>query len=273
MSTRSTEECERIATRIKSLGVGSNDYKLFDKAAAALRELARERDALAKQVDSAWQYITNGWDIEPREWFEEQERSGHGMTALALACHHVQKRECIGIAAERDGALSEQIAQYETRYRTLRTGSIGRGACFVGPPTSCCGKNRAPAQEAPVGDLIERSAIASFVAMCAPMARAVQRDEYWRGYRDAQDAIAKAIRSLPAATDDRAGHCTMVTGTLGMLLDEITTYAPGVCSGVRWTAKELDQLQHTMNCFGLLEVADALGSLRFALADAAKGKP
>ena len=48
---------------------------------------------LRAEIDAAWEYLRNGYDIEPREYFEKEAPRNGFKYALAMAMHHIWKRE------------------------------------------------------------------------------------------------------------------------------------------------------------------------------------
>ena len=63
-----------------------------------------EQHALAAQINAFWQMVESGWEIEPRAYFEaEAPKMGYG-SPLAMAAHHMWKREL------KDSPIAAQIA-------------------------------------------------------------------------------------------------------------------------------------------------------------------
>lgn len=75
---------------------------LVEDVEALTTKMQQQIDTLQAQVIAKdeeiakfWSHVEHGWDIEPREFFErEAKKQGFG-SALAMAAHHMWKRELL----------------------------------------------------------------------------------------------------------------------------------------------------------------------------------
>lgn len=64
-----------------------------DRCLAERDSLGKQLEAANKNIDGAWFGIEHGWDIEPREYFEENAPKSGDWTPLQMAVHYMWKRD------------------------------------------------------------------------------------------------------------------------------------------------------------------------------------
>lgn len=70
-----------------------NDCEECARLKGELQTAREELATLRADIDKFWHYVENGWDIEPRDYFEKEAPTNGFGSPLAQAAHHVWKRD------------------------------------------------------------------------------------------------------------------------------------------------------------------------------------
>lgn len=75
-----------------------------------------ELETLKRQVDAFWQFLEQGFEIEPRAYFEAEIQKGIGFcdSPMVMALHHVWKRKPKVVE------LKKRVAELEAENEQLR---------------------------------------------------------------------------------------------------------------------------------------------------------
>ena len=67
--------------------------KVIRTLLSELQRVSAEKEQDKSDIDKFWQIVENGYDIEPRAYFEKEARTNGFDSPLAQAAHHMWKRE------------------------------------------------------------------------------------------------------------------------------------------------------------------------------------
>jgi hypothetical protein len=120
----------RAGFQVKDTGA----VKAMDRGQVYVTRLRAAKDAaeqqlaaLRKDIDRFWDYVENGWDIEPRAFFETESRDNGFDSPLAQAAHHIWKRD------PKVAALTSALVEYGQHKPGCNADRCMRCGCSVRP--------------------------------------------------------------------------------------------------------------------------------------------